>query len=142
MDCVGPMVNRKKKLMYPYLEFWTTAFPHPLARFLFRRTAPILAATGAFLLLGLVPNRSFPVLQLKVPLHGGEGNPAFLAGGGGGRGGNGGEEEQGERGVGRAGQQRDMAAVVWTSLGPLPRWVPGPTTRWAPGTTRLALHGT
>jgi hypothetical protein len=33
-------------------------------------------------------------------------------------------------------------AVVWTSLGPLPRWVPGPTTRWAPGTTRLALHGT
>jgi hypothetical protein len=34
------------------------------------------------------------------------------------------------------------ASVVWTSLGPLPRWVPGPTTRWAPGTTRLALHGT
>jgi hypothetical protein len=33
-------------------------------------------------------------------------------------------------------------AVVWTSLGPLPRWVPGPTTQWAPGTTRLALHGT
>jgi hypothetical protein len=32
--------------------------------------------------------------------------------------------------------------VVWTSLGTLPRWVPGPTTRWAPGTTRLALHGT
>jgi hypothetical protein len=32
--------------------------------------------------------------------------------------------------------------VIWTSLGPLPRWVPGPTTRWAPGTTRLALHGT
>jgi hypothetical protein len=32
-------------------------------------------------------------------------------------------------------------AVVWTSLGPLPRWVPGPTTRWAPGTTLLALHG-
>jgi hypothetical protein len=32
--------------------------------------------------------------------------------------------------------------IVWTSLGPLPRWVPGPTTRWAPGTTRLALHGT
>jgi hypothetical protein len=32
--------------------------------------------------------------------------------------------------------------VVWTSLGPLPRWVPGPTTRWAPGTTQLALHGT
>jgi hypothetical protein len=35
-----------------------------------------------------------------------------------------------------------VAAVVWASLGPLPRWVPGPTTRWAPGTTRLALHGT
>jgi hypothetical protein len=32
--------------------------------------------------------------------------------------------------------------VVWTSLGPLPRWVPGPTTRWAPGTTRLVSHGT
>jgi hypothetical protein len=32
--------------------------------------------------------------------------------------------------------------VVWTSLGPLHRWVLGPTTRWAPGTTRLALHGT
>jgi hypothetical protein len=32
--------------------------------------------------------------------------------------------------------------VVWTSLGPLPRWVPGPTTRRAPRTTRLALHGT
>jgi hypothetical protein len=39
--------------------------------------------------------------------------------------------------------RRDFAApVVWTSLGPLPRWVPGPTTRWAPGTTRLALRGT
>jgi hypothetical protein len=35
-----------------------------------------------------------------------------------------------------------VEAVVWTSLGPLPRWVPGPTTRWAPGTTWLALHGT
>jgi hypothetical protein len=34
------------------------------------------------------------------------------------------------------------SSIVWTSLGPLPRWVPGPTTRWAPGTTRLALHGT
>jgi hypothetical protein len=33
-------------------------------------------------------------------------------------------------------------AVIWTSLGPLPRWVPGPTTRWAPGTTRLGPHGT
>jgi hypothetical protein len=32
--------------------------------------------------------------------------------------------------------------VVWTSLGPLPRWVPGPTTRWAPRTTRLGSHGT
>jgi hypothetical protein len=32
--------------------------------------------------------------------------------------------------------------VVWTSLGPLPRWVPGPTTQWAPRTTRLGLHGT
>jgi hypothetical protein len=36
----------------------------------------------------------------------------------------------------------DPTAVVWTSLGPLPRWGPGPTTRWAPETTRLALHGT
>jgi hypothetical protein len=35
-----------------------------------------------------------------------------------------------------------LRIVVWTSLGPLPRWVPGPTTRWAPGTTRLVLHGT
>jgi hypothetical protein len=35
-----------------------------------------------------------------------------------------------------------VTTVVWTSLGPLPRWVPGPTTRWALGTTRLALHGT
>jgi hypothetical protein len=33
------------------------------------------------------------------------------------------------------------ATVVWTSLGPLPRWVPGPTSRWAPGTTRLVPHG-
>jgi hypothetical protein len=32
--------------------------------------------------------------------------------------------------------------VVWTYLGPLPRWVSGPTTRWAPGTTRLVPHGT
>jgi hypothetical protein len=32
--------------------------------------------------------------------------------------------------------------VVWTSLGPLPRWVLGPTTRWAPGTTRLVPYGT
>jgi hypothetical protein len=36
----------------------------------------------------------------------------------------------------------NATSVVWTSLGPLPRWVPEPTTRWAPGTTRLALHGT
>jgi hypothetical protein len=35
-----------------------------------------------------------------------------------------------------------LPTVVWTSLGPIPRWVPGTTTRWAPGTTRLALHGT
>jgi hypothetical protein len=33
-------------------------------------------------------------------------------------------------------------AIIWTSLGPLPRWVPGPTTRWAPGTTRLVPRGT
>jgi hypothetical protein len=33
-------------------------------------------------------------------------------------------------------------SVVWTSLGPLPRWVPGPTTRWAPGTTPLVPHCT
>jgi hypothetical protein len=26
-------------------------------------------------------------------------------------------------------------SIVWTSLGPLPRWVSRPTTRWAPGTT-------
>jgi hypothetical protein len=32
--------------------------------------------------------------------------------------------------------------VVWTSLGPLPRWVLGPTTRWAPETTRLVPHDT
>jgi hypothetical protein len=37
---------------------------------------------------------------------------------------------------------KTVACVVWTSLGPLPRWVPGPTTRWAPGTTRLVPHGT
>jgi hypothetical protein len=36
----------------------------------------------------------------------------------------------------------NAVTVVWTSLGPLPRWVPGPTTRWAPGTTRLVPHGT
>jgi hypothetical protein len=35
-----------------------------------------------------------------------------------------------------------LLTVVWTSLGPLPRWVPGPTTRWAPGTTWLVSHGT
>jgi hypothetical protein len=39
-------------------------------------------------------------------------------------------------------QSEAALGVVWTSLDPLPRWVPGPTTRWAPGTTRLALHGT
>jgi hypothetical protein len=36
----------------------------------------------------------------------------------------------------------EQESVIWTSLCPLPRWVPEPTTRWAPGTTRLALHGT
>jgi hypothetical protein len=46
-----------------------------------------------------------------------------------------------ERGTPSVSQTEDVL-VVWTSLGPLPRWVPGPTTRWAPGTTRLALHGT
>jgi hypothetical protein len=39
-------------------------------------------------------------------------------------------------------RSRGEHGVVWTSLGPLPRWIPGPTTRWAPRTTRLALHGT
>jgi hypothetical protein len=39
-------------------------------------------------------------------------------------------------------KEAGVVSVIWTSLGPLPRWVPGPTTRWAPGTTRLALHGT
>jgi hypothetical protein len=43
---------------------------------------------------------------------------------------------------GTRGTSLGLARVVWTSLGPLPRWVPGPTTRWAPGTTRLVLHGT
>jgi hypothetical protein len=38
--------------------------------------------------------------------------------------------------------QSTRGLVVWTSLGPLPRWVPGPTTRWAPGTARLVPHGT
>jgi hypothetical protein len=38
--------------------------------------------------------------------------------------------------------QQEAPAVVWTSLDPLHRWVPGPTTRWASRTTRLALHGT
>jgi hypothetical protein len=41
----------------------------------------------------------------------------------------------------KSGSMEQEAGVVWTSLGPLPRWVPGPTTWWAPGTTRLALHG-
>jgi hypothetical protein len=47
-------------------------------------------------------------------------------------------------GAAQNGKRRSLGSqgVVWTSLGPLPRWVPGPTTRWAPGTTRLALHGT
>jgi hypothetical protein len=42
----------------------------------------------------------------------------------------------------RAGLQSTRGLVVWTSLGPLPRWVPGSTARWAPGTTRLVPHGT
>jgi hypothetical protein len=41
-----------------------------------------------------------------------------------------------------SGYQGAFLTVVWTSLGPLPRWVPGPTTRWVPGTTRLELHDT
>jgi hypothetical protein len=41
-----------------------------------------------------------------------------------------------------SGEKPNEQPVVWTSLGPLPLWVPGPTTRWAPGTTRLALHDT
>jgi hypothetical protein len=36
----------------------------------------------------------------------------------------------------------DDLYVVWTSLGPLPRWLPGPTTRLAPGTTWLVPHNT
>jgi hypothetical protein len=36
----------------------------------------------------------------------------------------------------------DDLFVVWTSLGPLPQWVPGPNTRWAPRTTRLVPHST
>jgi hypothetical protein len=39
-------------------------------------------------------------------------------------------------------KKKEVGDVVWTSLGPLPRWVLGPTTRWAPGTTRLGLHDT
>jgi hypothetical protein len=39
-------------------------------------------------------------------------------------------------------QNRVAELVIWTSLGPLPQWVPGLTTRWTPRTTRLALHGT
>jgi hypothetical protein len=38
--------------------------------------------------------------------------------------------------------QSTRGLVLWTSLGPLPRLVPGPTTRWALGTTRLGPHGT
>jgi hypothetical protein len=41
-----------------------------------------------------------------------------------------------------ANKERSDDAVVWTSLGPLPQWVPGPATRWAPGTTRLVPHAT
>jgi hypothetical protein len=32
-------------------------------------------------------------------------------------------------------QVKEEVAVVWTSMGPLLRWVPRPTIRWAPGTT-------
>jgi hypothetical protein len=32
-----------------------------------------------------------------------------------------------------ANQPKKGGFVVWTSLGPLPRWVPEPTTRWALG---------
>jgi hypothetical protein len=39
-------------------------------------------------------------------------------------------------------QQSTRGLVIWPSLGPLLRWVPGLTTRWACGTTRLVLHGT
>jgi hypothetical protein len=53
------------------------------------------------------------------------------------------EEQQGQSGLDQMSQAGPpLPTVVWTSLGPLPRWVPGPTTRWAPGTTRLELHGT
>jgi hypothetical protein len=38
--------------------------------------------------------------------------------------------------------QSTQGLVVWTSLGPLSRWVPGPTTRWAPGTTGLVPRDT
>jgi hypothetical protein len=38
--------------------------------------------------------------------------------------------------------QSTRGLVVWTSMGPLPRWVLGPTTWWVPGTTRLVPHGT
>jgi hypothetical protein len=36
---------------------------------------------------------------------------------------------------------KTASSVVWTSLGPILRRVPGPTTVWALGTTRLELHG-
>jgi hypothetical protein len=54
------------------------------------------------------------------------------------------KHSKGGRSILRVGPWKVLSvhSVVWTSLGPLPRWVPGPTTRWAPGTTRLALHGT
>jgi hypothetical protein len=38
--------------------------------------------------------------------------------------------------------QSTRGLVIWTSLGPLLRWVPGLTTRWAPQTTQLGLHDT
>jgi hypothetical protein len=54
----------------------------------------------------------------------------------------GGAVRENDGGDGKSRVRVDVVVVVWTSLGPLPRWVPGPTTRWAPGTTRLELHGT
>jgi hypothetical protein len=35
--------------------------------------------------------------------------------------------------------QSTRELVIWTSLGPLLRLVPGPTTRWAPRTTQLGM---
>jgi hypothetical protein len=71
--------------------------------------------------------------------HSGGGSGGSSSHGGGKRGGGGGDHG----GRGRANSHTTGCdAVVWTSLGPLPRWVLGPTTRWAPGTTQLGSHGT